>query len=96
MTRIPETSVVVLKKMISVISSSLPALLPSSTTAIRQTLSLFALFGEYHRTREKWQLGDKLFEIATRAVSNDRTKRQQSIRHFTKEWKGEAVRYAKL
>lgn len=46
----------------------------------------FALFGEYNRTREKWQLSDKLFEIATRAVSDDRTKRQQSIRQFTAEW----------
>ena len=42
--------------------------------------------GEYNRTREKWQLSDKLFEIATRAVSDDRTKRQQSIRQFTAEW----------
>ena len=40
----------------------------------------------YNRTREKWQLSDKLFEIATRAVSDDRTKRQQSIRQFTAEW----------
>ncbi len=45
-----------------------------------------ALFGEYNRTREKWQLSGKLFEIATRAVSDDRTKRQQSIRQFTEEW----------
>ena len=46
----------------------------------------FARFSEYNRTREKWQLSDKLFEIATRAVSDDRTKRQQSIRQFKTEW----------
>ena len=46
----------------------------------------FALFGEYNRTREKWQLSDKLFEIATRAVSDDRANRQQTIRQFTAEW----------
>ena len=49
--------------------------------------SAFALFGEYSRTREKWQLNDKLFEIAARAVSDDRINRQQSIRQFAEEWK---------
>ena len=47
----------------------------------------FALFGEYNRTREKWQLSDELFEIAARAVSDDRTKRQQSIRQLIDEWR---------
>lgn len=47
----------------------------------------FAFFGEYNRTREKWKLGDKLFEVATRAVSDDRINRQQSIRQFAEEWK---------
>ena len=46
----------------------------------------FALFGEYNRTRDKLQLSDKLFEIATRAVSDDRTHRQQTIRQFKAEW----------
>ena len=46
----------------------------------------FALFGEYNRTRDKWQLSDKLFEIATRAVSDDRIDRQQSIRQLIEEW----------
>lgn len=46
----------------------------------------FALFGEYNRTRQKWQLCDKLFEIATKAVSDDRSMRQQSIKQFTEEW----------
>lgn len=46
----------------------------------------FALFDEYNRTREKWQLSDKLFGIATRAVSDDRANRQQTIRQFTAEW----------
>ena len=46
----------------------------------------FALFGEYNRTRDKWQLSDKLFEIATRAVSDDRAHRQQTIRQFKAEW----------
>lgn len=46
----------------------------------------FALFGTYNRTREKWQLSDKLFEAATRAVSDNPSNRQQSIRQFAEEW----------
>lgn len=46
----------------------------------------FALFGEYKRTRDKWQLSDELFEVAARAVSDDRTNRQQSIRQLREEW----------
>ena len=49
----------------------------------------FALFGEYNRTRDKWQLSDELFEVAARAVSDDRTKRQQSIRQLREEWEAE-------
>lgn len=49
----------------------------------------FALFGEYNRTRDKWQLSDELFEVATRAVNDDRTKRQQSIRQLKQEWEAE-------
>ena len=49
----------------------------------------FALFGEYNRTREKWQLSDKLFEVATKAVNDDRTKRQQSIKHLREELEAE-------
>lgn len=46
----------------------------------------FALFGTYNRTREKWQLNDKLFEAAARAVSDNPSNRQQSIRQFAEEW----------
>ena len=46
----------------------------------------FALFGGYSRTRDKWQLSEKLFGIATKAVSDDRSQRQQSIRQFREEW----------
>ena len=46
----------------------------------------FALFGEYNRTRESWQLCDELFKVATKAISDDRTARQQSIKQFKEEW----------
>lgn len=46
----------------------------------------FALFGEYNRTQDKWQLSDKLFEVVTKAVSDNRAERQQSIRQLREEW----------
>lgn len=45
----------------------------------------FALFGGYNRARDKWQLSDKLFTIATKAVKDDRSQRQQSIKHRLSE-----------
>lgn len=46
----------------------------------------FALFGGYARTRDNWQLGGKLFEVAAKAVRDDRSQRQQSIRQLREEW----------
>ena len=46
----------------------------------------FALFGDGERTRRKWQLNDRLFDVATKAVSDERTERQQSIRQLKEEW----------
>ncbi len=55
-------------------------------TSILLVLPLLRSLESINRTREKWQLSDKLFEIATRAVSDDRANRQQTIRQFTAEW----------
>lgn len=46
----------------------------------------FALFSDFDRTGEKWPLGDALYRVAARAVSEDRELRQQSIRQFIDEW----------
>ncbi len=46
----------------------------------------FALFGDYNRTIDKWQLDEKLFAVATKAVSEDRSQRQRSIAQFKEEW----------
>ena len=46
----------------------------------------FALFGDGNLTREKWQLNGRLFDVATKAVSDERTERQQSIRQLKEEW----------
>lgn len=46
----------------------------------------FALFGGYHRTVDKWQLDDKLFAVVEKAVSDDRSSRQQTIKQLREEW----------
>jgi len=48
----------------------------------------FALFGNgRNRSVENWKLSDSLFDVVKRAVSNDRSKRQQSIRQLIEEWR---------
>jgi aminoglycoside phosphotransferase (APT) family kinase protein len=47
----------------------------------------FALFGgEKDRSIDKWRLSEKLYEIALKAVSEEREKRQQSLAEFKCEW----------
>ena len=46
----------------------------------------FALFSESARTREAWPLSDRLYQVAIKAVSEDRAMRQQSIQQFREEW----------
>jgi aminoglycoside phosphotransferase (APT) family kinase protein len=46
----------------------------------------FALFSNYNRSREAWPLNDKTFNVVSKAVSDDRQYRQQSIKLFIKEW----------
>ena len=65
----------------------LGAVIDEITNVYTVGATAFALFGEYNRTRDKWQLRDELFEVAAKAVSDDRTKRQQSIRQFIDEWR---------
>lgn len=46
----------------------------------------FALFADYERTPDKWSLNEKLYKVALKAVSNERSHRQQSILQFIDEW----------
>ncbi len=46
----------------------------------------FALFGGYRRKAGTWTLGQASFEVARRAVSEDRGSRQQSLRQLLQEW----------
>lgn len=64
----------------------LGAVLDEITNVYTLGATAFALFGEYSRTPDKWQLGDELFAVASRAVNEHRTARQQSVRQFREEW----------
>lgn len=46
----------------------------------------FALFGGYERTMDTWQLGERLYKVAAKAVSAARASRWQSIGQFREEW----------
>ncbi len=46
----------------------------------------FALFGNYQRTGEQWQLSHMSFEVAKKAVSDNRKDRFGSIHEFTQAW----------
>lgn len=48
----------------------------------------FALFGDGRdKCLEKWKLSEKLFSIAKRAVSNERSRRQQFIKELIAQWR---------
>ena len=46
----------------------------------------FALLSNYNRSREAWPLSDKTFAVVTKAISDERQNRQQSIKLFIEEW----------
>ena len=49
----------------------------------------FALFAYGSRSIEKWTLSKGLYDVALKAVSNERNSRQQTIRQFIAEWRRE-------
>jgi len=48
----------------------------------------FALFADYHRTSDKWQINQEFYKVASKAVSDSRNERQQSLKEFISEWRG--------
>lgn len=65
----------------------LGATIDEITNVYTMGATAFALFGDSrNRCIEKWQLSKGLFDIATKAVSDDRSKRQQSITQLIEEW----------
>jgi len=65
------------------------------TNVYNMGATAFALFGdERDRCMEKWMLSSQAFDVATRAVSDDQSQRQQSIEQLIEEWK-EAQNYTR-
>lgn len=63
------------------------AVIDEITNVYTMGAAAFALFGdESDRCIEKWKLSKELFEVAQRAVSDERDKRQQSIEQLINEW----------
>lgn len=46
----------------------------------------FALFANYNRDKENWLLSPQLYDVAIKAVNNDRNYRQKSINELIQEW----------
>ena len=68
----------------------LGAVIDEITNVYTMGATAFALFGnERDRCIEKWVLSKELFDVAKKAVSDDRNQRQQSINQFIAEWKAE-------
>lgn len=47
----------------------------------------FALFSDFDRSQDRWPLSDGCYRVVKRAVSGERSERQQSIRQLIAEWK---------
>jgi len=66
----------------------LGAAIDEITNVYTMGATAFALFGdERDRRIEKWTLSRESFDVAKRAVNDDRTQRQQSIERFIEEWR---------
>lgn len=67
---------------------TLGAVIDEITNVYTMGATAFALFGdERDRCIEKWKLSKDLFDIAKRAVSDERDERQQSIEQLIEEWR---------
>lgn len=64
----------------------LGAVIDEITNVYTAGATAFALFGEYSRTIDNWQLSKKLFAVASKAVSDNRADRQQSIMQLIEGW----------
>jgi len=66
----------------------LGAVIDEITNVYTMDATAFALFGdERDRRMEKWALNKELFNVARKAVSDERDQRQRSIDQFTAEWR---------
>ena len=66
----------------------LGAVIDEITNVYTMGATAFALFGnEWDRCVEQWVLSKELFDVAKKAVSDERNERQQSIEQFIAEWR---------
>jgi len=65
---------------------STTAVMDEITTVYTMGATAFSLFAHRNRTLEKWTLTPALYEVAQKAVSNERSERQQSVVQFMNEW----------
>jgi serine/threonine-protein kinase len=69
---------------------TLGAAIDEITNVYTMGTTAFALFGDENkrdRNIKDWQLSKELFDVATKAVSDERGNRQQSLEQFITEWK---------
>jgi serine/threonine-protein kinase len=62
------------------------AVIDEVTNVYTMGATAFCLFADSDRTPEKWPLSERLYEVVRRAVSDERSERQQSIRQLMEEW----------
>ena len=67
---------------------TLGAAIDEVTNVYAMGATAFEFFGDNHdRCMEKWSISKELFDVAKKATSDERGKRQQSIAQFITEWK---------
>ncbi|MBQ8510125.1 MAG: serine/threonine protein kinase [Clostridia bacterium] len=64
----------------------LGAVIDEVTNVYTAGATAFALFADYRRDRESWKLSGALYDVVCRAVSADRSIRQQSLAELIHEW----------
>jgi len=66
---------------------SLGAEIDEITNVYAMGATAFALFSDSDHSPEKWPLDMKLYDVVMRAVNDERSQRQQSIRQLIEEWR---------
>ena len=63
------------------------AVMDEVTNVYTMGATVFSLFAYGNRTPQDWTLNKDLYYVAKKAVSDERSQRQQSIRQFMEQWK---------
>jgi len=63
------------------------AVMDEITTVYTMGATAFSIFALGNRNKEAWTLNDALYDVAQKAISDERSKRQQSLKHFIAEWR---------